>query len=178
MLQRILRAIRLDPTVFREVADDQNAMKEAAIIVVVVTLLSAIGSAVASGNFVGTLLVNLLAGIVVGWIGWAAITYFVGKTMFKGQTDIPEMMRVLGYASAPKFLGILGIIPCVGWIGVVAGWILSLIAGVFAIREAMELDTTNAVITMVISWVIAFVITMAIGLLFGGGAAALSTITG
>lgn len=178
MLQRILRAIRLDPTVYREVADDQKAMSEAAIIVVVVTFLSAVGSAVASGNFIGTLLVNLIAGILVGWIGWAAITYFVGKTLFKGQTDIPEMMRVLGYASAPKFLGILAIIPCVGWIAAVIGWILALIAGVIAIREAMEFDTTNAVITMVISWFIAFVITMAIGLLFGGGMAALSTIGG
>jgi hypothetical protein len=178
MVDRIVRAIRLDWTVFREIAEDPNAMTQAAIIVVVVTFLSSIGSSIGTGSFIGSLLVNWIVSILVGWIGWAVITYFVGTMMFQGKTDIPEMMRVLGYASAPRLLGIFGFIPCLGWLASLAGAILALIAGVFAIREAMEFDTSKAVITTVISWVIAFVITFAIALIVGGSLFAASALGG
>jgi hypothetical protein len=179
VLDRIIRAIRLDPTVYREVAEDQNAMTEAAIIVVVVTLLAAIGSAIGlliAKAGAGAAILSffnswLISGILIGWVGWAVLTYFVGTTLFKGKTDIPEMMRVLGYASAPRLLGIFGIIPCLGWIASLVGAILSLIAGVIAIREAMEFDTGNAIITVAISWVIALVVSLLIGAILGVGVA-------
>lgn len=178
MVNRILRVFRLDASVFREVAEDQGAMGQAAIIVIVVTFLAALGTAVGmvfgeaeAGSIILSFFVNWIVGILIGWIGWAALTYLVGTLLFKGRTDIPEMMRVLGYASAPRLLGILGIIPCLGMIASLAGAIWALIAGVIAIREAMEFNTGNAVITVVISWVIAFVITFALGLAVGGGMA-------
>jgi hypothetical protein len=177
MIDRIMRAIRLDWTVFREIAEDQNAMTEAAIIVLVVTFLSGvgtfIGSLIADVGFGGALLAFfgtwLISGVLIGWIGWAILTFFVGTTFFQGRSDIPEMMRVLGYANAPNLLGIFGFIPCVGWLISLAGAILALIAGVIAVREAMEFDTTKAIITVVIAWVIAFVISLILGGLFGAG---------
>jgi hypothetical protein len=186
MLERIVRAIRLDWTVFREIAEDKNAMKEAAIIVAVVTFLSAIGSAIGvmvAGFGVGSAILSFLGewlvnGILIGWIGWALITYFVGTALFHGKTDIPEMLRVLGYASAPKLLGILGFIPCVGWLAALAGWILSLIAGVLAIREAMDFDTGKAIITVLIGAVIAFVISLLVASIWGIGTAVTSGLSG
>jgi hypothetical protein len=186
VLDRIIRAIRLDPTLYREIAEDQNAMTEAAIIVVVVTFLAGIGNGIgmliakagAGQAFLGFLNTWLISGILIGWIGWAILTYFVGTVLFKGKTDIPEMMRVLGFASAPRLLGIFGIIPCLGWIASLAGWILSLIAGVIAIREAMEFDTGNAIITVVISWVIALAVSLIIGAILGVGIAITSGLTG
>jgi hypothetical protein len=186
MIDRIMRAIRLDWTVFREIAEDQNAMTEAAIIVVVVTLLSGlgtflgalIGKASFGTAFLGFLSTWLISGILLGWILWAVLTYFVGTMLFQGKTDIPEMMRVLGYANAPNLLGVFGFIPCVGTIIAFIGAILALIAGVIAVREAMEFDTTKAIITVVISWVIAFVISLIIGAIFGVGAAVTSGVFG
>lgn len=171
MIQRILRVARLDWTVFREIAEDQAAIKEAAIIVAVATFLSAIGSALASDKFLITFIVSWLGAIVIGWIGWAVLTYFIGTTLFKGKTDIPEMMRVLGYADAPNLLGVFGFIPCVGWLIALAGGILALIAGVLAVREAMEFETSHAIITVAIAWVIAFVIMLIIGAVLGTGMA-------
>jgi hypothetical protein len=165
MIERVIRVFRLDPTVFREVAEDQNAMTEAAIVVVVVTLLSAIGGAVGAligGASIGGVIVGFIAawilGVLFNWILWAVVTYFVGTTLFQGKTDIPEMMRVLGYANAPSLLGILGIIPCLGWIAGLIGLALSLIAAVIAIREAMEFDTTKAIVTAVIGWIIIIIL--------------------
>ena len=68
-------------------------------------------------------------------------------------------------------LGLFAFIPCVGWIIALAGWLLSLIAGFIAVREAMEFDTGKAILTVLIGWVISFAITMAVGLVFGGAAA-------
>jgi hypothetical protein len=179
MVDRIVRAIRLDWTVFREIAQDREAMKQAAIIVVVITFLAALGGAggmliaqVDAGTaFLGFFINWIVNGILIGWIGWSILTYFVGTILFKGQTDIQEMMRVLGYATAPRLLGLLGFIPCIGWIFPIAGWILALIAGVIAIREAMDFDTGNAIITVVISWAAAFVVTMIITGILGMGMA-------
>jgi hypothetical protein len=166
MIDRIVRAIRLDWTVFREIADDKDALKEAAIIVAIVSFLSAIGMTagpsitkiVAGMPVLGFFFNWIVAGVLLGWIGWAILTYLVGSLVFKAGTDIPEMLRVLGYASAPHLLGLLAFIPCVGWIFPIAGAVLALIAGIIAVREAMETDTGNAIITVVISWVIVFAI--------------------
>ncbi len=76
MVDRIVRAIRLDWTVFREIAEDKNAMSQAAIIVAIVTFMSAVGSGIASRSLSGFLAAWILA-ILVGWIGWAIITYLV-----------------------------------------------------------------------------------------------------
>ena len=161
MIARIMRVFKLDASVFREIAEDKSAMTQAAIIVVVVSLISAIAMAVSAaigktGSAIGTFFITLLSGILLSWILWAVLTYVVGVFLFKGKTDIPEMMRVLGYANAPNLLGIFGIIPCLGWIAALVGGILSLIAGVIGIREAMEFDTTKAIITAVIAWIISF----------------------
>ena len=152
MIDRIVRAIRLDWTVFGEIAQDREAMTEAAIIVAIVTGLSALGSAAHAPKFVTSFLVNWLLGILSGWFLWAAITYFVGTVLFKGETTIAAMLRVLGYASAPLLLGVLGFVPCIGVFMPFLGRVLALIAGVLAIREALDLDTGQSIVTVVISW--------------------------
>ena len=157
MIERIVRAIRLDWTVFSEIAKDRDALKEAAIIVALVTFLSAVGTGIAARSF-GAFLGDWILAIAVGWIGWAIVTYFVGTALFKGETDIPEMLRVLGYASAPILLGLLSFIPCVGWLFPLLGGLLALVAGVIAIRGAMDFDTSNAIITVIIGWIIMMVI--------------------
>ena len=178
MFNRILRAVRLDPTVYREVAEDEGAMSQAAIIVIVVTLLSAIGSSIAADSFILSTLVSWITAIVIGWIGWAVLTYFIGTYVFKGRSSIAEMMRVLGFASAPRLLGIFGVIPCLGLIAALIGAVLSFIAGFIAVREAMEFDTGNAILTVLISWVISFAITLGVGLLTAGGMAAAGALGG
>ncbi len=166
MIERIVRAIRLDWTVFREIADDPKAMKEAAIIVIIVTFLSAVGSGLDKHSFV-SFISAWVVGILVAWVGWAVITYLVGTALFKGETHIPEMMRVLGYANAPHLLGLFAFIPCVGWLLPVIGWVLALIAGVLAIREALDLNTDKAIVTVVISWVLVAAIRLVFWILIG-----------
>jgi len=97
----------------------------------------------------------------------AAVAYFVAKALFSGHGTLEGMLRVLGYANAPRLLGILGIIPCVGWIGTLAGIILSLIMGFMAIREGMDLDAGQAIIVILVSAVAWIVVSIIFGLIFG-----------
>jgi len=171
MIARIIRVFKLDSSVFREIAEDKGAMMQAAIIVVVVSLIGALAMAISAvitdvGSPVGSFITTLLSGILLSWILWAVLTFAVGVFLFKGKTDIPEMLRVLGYANAPGLLGIFAIIPCLGWIAVLAGAILSLIAGVIAVREAMEFDTVKAIVTVVIAWIVSFGINLGIQAIF------------
>jgi hypothetical protein len=115
---------------------------------------------------------------VVGYYIWAYITYFVGTNVFHGTADVGELLRTLGYASSPKLLSILAFIPCVGPLAALVGAIWSLVAGVIAVREALDFDTTKAVITVIIGWVIIIVLTVLVTLVLGVGAAGLGALSG
>ncbi len=168
MVARIMRVLRLDAPVFVEIAKDAAATTEAGIIVVAVSLLSGIGSGI-RGHFFSGLAWELIAGVVLGWVLWAVVTYFIGTSLFGGKTTVEEMLRVLGYASAPRLLGFFAFIPCVGWLAGLAGAILALVAGFIAVREAMGFDTGKAIITVVIGWLVYLVLTAVLAPIFGIG---------
>jgi hypothetical protein len=68
-----------------------------------------------------------------------------------------EMLRVTGYTS---IFQILGIIPILG----IVGSLLQAVANVIGIREAASFDTTKAILTVVIEWVVIFIITSIIAI--------------
>jgi hypothetical protein len=168
MVDRIMRVLRLDAPVFSEIAKDPAATTQAGIIVVAVSLLSGLGSGF-RGHFFSSLFWELIAGVVLGWLLWAVITYFVGTSLFGGKTTVEEMLRVLGYASAPRLLGFFAFIPCVGRLAALVGGILALVAGFIAVREAMQFDTGKAVVAVVIGWLVALVLTAVLAPIFGIG---------
>lgn len=159
MLERIERVIKLDRSVFGEIARNEALTSEAFVIVLVTSFLSALGGGFAGrGPFFRGFFSDLISGIVVGWLLWALITLLIGTKVFNGQADYPEMLRVLGYANAPRLIGVLQIIPVIGWLFTLAGAILSLIAAFLAIREALGLDDSKTAATVVIGWLILLVL--------------------
>ena len=113
MIDRIMGVLKLDVNTFEEIEADQNALTEAAVVVAAVAVLAGLGGSIGSDRFLVTLIVSIIWAFV-GWFIWAGVTYWVGTSFFDGQADMGEMLRVLGYAQAPRVLGILGFIPCVG----------------------------------------------------------------
>lgn len=171
MIERIVRVVKLDATVYEEIEQDEAANVEAAIIVGVASLLTALGSALAVwmagarfGTGLGTFFISLISGIALNWLLWAYLTMLVGTKLFGGEATFQEMARTLGYANAPRVLGILGAFTCLGPIIGLVAWVLSLITGFFAVREALDLPTDKSIITMVISGVIIFVLSFLVAL--------------
>jgi hypothetical protein len=181
MFNRVTRAAMLDVNLYEEVEADTSLNQEALIVVVLVSILSGIGGflqGVLNGD-IGAALLALVVGVVLGVVSyyiWAYVTYFVGTNLFGGTADAGELLRVLGYASGPRVLGVLGFIPCVGGLAGLVGAIWALVAGVIAVREALDFDTTKAVLTVIIGWVIVLAISIVVGLVFGIGAAGLGAL--
>ena len=175
MLNRIIGIFRLDVNTFEEIEHDQSATGQAALVVIIVAIIAGIGSGFGAGiqgnpffsGFFGTLISTL-----VGWVVWSVVSWFIGTSFFGGQADVGEMLRVIGFAQAPQ---ILGIIPC---IGVLVGWIWSLIAGFIAIRQGLDLDNTKALLTIIIGFIFLIVVYAIFGIIFGVTGAIFGALTG
>ncbi|MBI4785641.1 MAG: YIP1 family protein [Chloroflexi bacterium] len=170
MLDRLMGVITLKPAVYREIAHDQNATGQAAIIVVVMALFSGIVGAIvlaamssslppgtAIGSPVGSAIRTIITAII-SWLIGAWVIAFVSKTFFGGKTDTGEMLRVFGFT---QIFQVIAIVPC---IGTIVALVLSLIGAVIGIREASEFDTTKAILTGIVAFVILLIVSAILGL--------------
>lgn len=151
MIDDLMGVITLKAATYRKIADDQSATMQAAIIVVIVSIIvGAVGALIASRSLF--LIVVQLIVALVGWGlgGW--LLAFVAKTFFQGKTNTGEMLRVTGFT---YIFGILGVIPIIGGL---IGAILQIIGNIIGVREAAEFDTTKAILTSIIAGVIVFIV--------------------
>ncbi len=148
MIGHVWRAVRLDPTFYEGVEHDESATIPAFLVVLAAGLLSGTGNWLAFPEraFVGTVAASV-AGAIVGWAVWSALAAFLGTCCFSGTADTGEMLRVLGFAQAPRALGI---IPFLGPVGAV--W--ALVASVVAIRVGLDVDLRHALGTLVVGWLV------------------------
>lgn len=145
---RMKGAALLRVDTYEEVEADQTATGQAAGVVALVAVAQAIGGAGEGGP-------GIFAGIIsalVGWLLWAGITYLIGAKLLGGTATWGELLRTIGFAQTPGILHVLGLIPVLGAIirlGVVF-WVL--IAGIIAIRQALDVTTGKAILTAVLGW--------------------------
>jgi len=175
MINRVVKAAMLDKEFYQKAEADTSLTQEALMVVILVSVAGAVGSFIGGliGGNIGTAFLGLIVSVVMGvatYYIWAYVTYFVGTQLFNATADAGELLRVLGYASGPRVLSILSFIPCVGGLAGLAGGIWSLVAGFIGVKEALDLDTTKTLITVVIGWVIVTVISLVIGAVMGVGA--------
>ncbi|MGD2147727.1 MAG: Yip1 family protein [Anaerolineae bacterium] len=177
LFNRVIRAAMLDTEFYKEAESDSSLNQEALIVVAIVSVAGAVGGFIGGliGGSFGSALLALIVALVMGIVNyyiWAYVTYFVGTKLFNADVDAGEMLRVLGYASGPRVLSIVSFIPCIGWLISLVGSIWALIAGFIGSREALDLDTTKTIITVVVGWLIVTVIGFVVlGILGVGGMA-------
>jgi hypothetical protein len=160
-------AAALDVATYEEVENDLTATGQAATVVAIAAVAAAIGaSRQGSGGVIATLLASLL-----GWALWAGVTYVVGTKLMDGTATWGELLRTLGFAQSPRILLVLGIIPVLGKLVVLVVGIWTLVTGVVAIRQALDITTGKAIVTAVVSLIAIIVVTAVLGTIFGVGAA-------
>ena len=169
-IDRIVRAAKLDVSLYEEVEADKGAMVQAMGVVVLSSIAAGIGS-------IGTIGAK---GIIIGavtaliaWYVWAYITYFVGvKILPEPQTkaDHGELLRTIGFSSSPGLIRVLAIIPGLTGIIFMITSIWMLIAMVIAVRQALDYQSTlRAIGVCIIGWVIQAIILMILFSILGGG---------
>lgn len=161
MLDRVIRAARLDASLYEEVEADPSSMGQATAVVVLASIAGGIGTAGVEGQpgFVLGLVVNL-----IGWYVWAFLTYFIGTRLLPQATteaDVGQLLRTLGFAAAPGLLRVLGFLPGIGALVMVAAAVWSLAAMIVAVRQALDYDSTGrAILVCIIGWVVQILIIM------------------
>lgn len=160
IVDRMRGAAALDAATYEEVENDMNATGQAAIVVVIAALAAGIG------NFFhgGTGIVGGIVSAILGWLSWAGITYFIGTRFFGGTATWGELLRTLGFAQSPGVLLVLGIIPVLGGLVRIVVGLWMLVAGIVAIRQALDIETGKAVLVALCGWVVYFLL----GLLTSG----------
>lgn len=164
---RMRGAAMLDVATYEEVEADTTATGQAAIVVGIVAVCGAIGGMRegSSGIIAGIL------GAFISWMVWAGVTFLVGEKLFGGTATWGELLRTLGFAQAPGVLYLLGIIPVLGTLVQFAVAIWIMVAGVIAIRQALDFTTGKAVITAIVAFLVMLVVSAVMAAIFGLGRA-------
>ncbi|MCA9422180.1 MAG: YIP1 family protein, partial [Nitrospira sp.] len=168
-VDRMIRAAKLDVHLYEEVEADRRSMGQAMGVVLLSSLAGGIGfmqEAGLMGLVIGTV------GSLLGWYVWAFMTYLIGtKLLPEPQThaDHGELLRTIGFSSAPGLIRVFGIIPGLsGFVNLLAGvWML--VAMVIAVRQALDYQSTyRAIGVCLIGWIIQAVLLALLVTTMGG----------
>jgi hypothetical protein len=138
--RRMLKAALLDVDTYEEVEADRGANLQALAVVVLAALSAGIGS-IANSGYAGIVFIAVAA--LIGWWVWAYATYIIGTRLLPGAktvADHGELLRTIGFSSAPGTLFALGAIPAIaGFVfPLVSLWML--VAMVIAVRQALDYE--------------------------------------
>jgi len=156
---RMIRAAKLDVSLYEEVEADTTAMGQAMGVVV----LSSVAAGIA--NFTVTGFSGLITGTLIalfGWLIWAFLTYIIGTRLLpqaQTEADWGQLLRTIGFSSSPGILRIFGIIPGLNAIISFITGIWMLVAMVIAVRQALDYDSTwRAVAVCLVGWLVYIII--------------------
>lgn len=170
LFDRMLRAAKLDITLYEEVEADETATNQAILVVVLSSVCSGIGTAISealSGHGPGGIGLGLVGGLfsaLIAWLIWSFITYIIGTKVFGGVASFNELLRTIGFSNSPGVLSILSFIPILGGLISFAVWIWGLAAMIIAVRQALDFTTGRAILTCVIGWIVAIVFLVLVGI--------------
>ena len=165
---RLIGALALDPTIYEEVEADPRATSQACLVVLMSSVSAGIGAfGWTDGSIRRILFISGLA--LMSWTAWALVTFAIGtKLMPDPQTrsNVGELMRTIGFASAPGILRVFGVVPgaTIPAFAITAIWMLC--AMVVAVRQALDYTSTaRAIAVCVIGWALAILIVLTFGFL-------------
>jgi len=167
-VDRMIRAAKLDVHVYEEVEADKSAMSQAMGVVVLSSLAGGIGL-IQEAGLTGVLLGTVVS--LIGWYIWAFLSYIIGtKLLPEPQThaDHGELLRTIGFSSAPGMIRVLAIIPGLDTLVYLLASVWMLVAMVIAVRQALDYHSTyRAIGVCIIGWLVQAVIIGVIVMMVG-----------
>lgn len=165
IVRRLVRFLRLEPAVYKEIATDAPATAEAALVAVAASLLAGLGAISLFGGWLSQALTRVLLGVAVNWLLWSLLTGLLVSLLYQRAVPFIHYARVLGYASAPFALGVLAAFGCIGDLFNLVGWALALFYGFYAVREVAEVKSEGALVSVVGSSLAVLVVNVVVRLL-------------
>ena len=162
MFERVLGIITFKAPTYRVIAGDKSAIKQAAILVVVVALIQGFCGDLIATNAIGDSLslskefLSAVLNVTLGLILWVIIAWLLAAIVkaFSGKTDTGEMLRVTGFVQVFGLVSVLSLVALinpdiifVNLLIALAIWCLSLVGYFIGVREIAKLSTNKAIIT-------------------------------
>jgi hypothetical protein len=162
-------AALLEPAIYEEVEADRSATVQAMAVVFLSSVAAGVGVLGPAGARPAALAgISLLA--FAAWAIWAVLTFGSARIFPapRTQADIGQLLRTIGFASAPGILRVAGVIPGTRWavFAVTAIWML--MAMIVAVRQALDYTSTaRAFAVCALGWALALGFAFAIGIIYG-----------
>lgn len=105
---------------------------------------------------------------LLGWAAWALLILQIGGRLLPEpgtRVDVTELLRTIGFASAPGLLRVFGVLPAltIPVFAITSLWML--VTMVVAVRQALDFTSTaRALAVCVLGWLLAGFIVIAFGL--------------
>lgn len=168
-VQRLIGAMAMDVAIYEEVEADSTATLQALGVVVLssgATGIGAMGFGAAASQIPAIVAIALMT-----WAAWALLTFEVGARILPTlgtRANIGQLLRTIGFSTAPGLLLAFAAIPAAAApaFAMVGLWLL--VTMVYAVKRALDYTSTaRAVAVCLFGWMLAAVIALGIGLLFG-----------
>jgi hypothetical protein len=172
---RVVGALKLDAKVFEDVEHDPTAMGQAVAIIALAALAGSLGAIWRLGF--GSMILSVVAALV-GYVLWAVVVWAVGTKLMPDpatKADFAETFRTIAFAASPGLLGVVTIIPFLGWLLMLLitpiVWLWSMAAMVVAVKQVLDYtDTFKAVIVVLIGFAVYLVFSVTIAMMSFGAA--------
>lgn len=168
-LRRFFGALVFDASAFEDVEADRTALAQSMLVVALAALAGGIG-AIGLGVTGVTGSVAGIATVLGAWLVWITAVSVIGTVVLsepQTHSDIPELIRTLGFAMAPGvFLAFAALPPAApAVLSIVLAWVIA--DTVVAMRQALDYRSTGrALAVCVLGWLLAGGVFAAIVALF------------
>ena len=146
---RLIGASALDVGTYEEIEHDRGATVHALLVVLASSLASGIG---ASGFLHNRTTATVIQGALlwtaislVAWAAWALLVFEIGGRLLpepETRVDVGELLRTIGFASAPGLLRVFGVVPQIALPVFVLTTVWMLVTTVVAVRQALDYRST------------------------------------
>jgi hypothetical protein len=168
--QRLVGASMLNAAIYEEVEADPGATRQA----LAVVLLSSVAAGLGARGFGAHGLASIVffaAVALMAWVAWSLVIYQVGVRLLPEahtRADLGELLRTIGFATAPGILRVAGVVPRLTTVVMVITAVWMLAAMIVGVRQALDFGSTRrAVLVCVVGWLFAIGFVFLFGVLFG-----------
>lgn len=156
VMNRLMRLVKFDTSVFDEVRDDARELIPALIIAGAAALIAGLGTALHFQllweDFARPdnpwLNMFILGGIFMAalYAVWVLIAYVVLVQVSKATVDLQSMFRTMGYAAWPLALNLFLLVPIIWPVFAIGSLVLLFVMAIYAVQSVTNAESTQVVI--------------------------------
>lgn len=153
--ERVVGAMKLEANTFEEIERDPTAMAQSVGVIALSAVSLGLGNIYYGG--ISGILTRVITALI-GFVIWALVVWVIGTKVMPDpatKADLPETFRVIAFAASPGIVGIITIIPILGWLLLFLIALWQLAAMVVAVRQVLDYSNTGkAAVVVVIGFVV------------------------